>query len=62
MDEVMEYIVECADRGDLAEFLKKNAKTKKCIYHGENDLDLHFSNGKIVKVTHAGIKLKLVKV
>lgn len=60
MNEAMEYLIKCADKGDLQEFLEKNATTKKCIYHGENDLDLHFRNGNIVKVTHAGIELKLV--
>jgi len=61
MNSALEYVVQCADRGDLQKFLEKNTSTKKCIYHGENDLDLHFRNGKIVKVTHAGIELKLVE-
>jgi hypothetical protein len=60
MSEVLEYVSECADRGDLAEFLERNAKVKKCIYHGDNGLDLYFRNGKIVKVTHEGIELNLV--
>jgi hypothetical protein len=62
MDEAMEYLIKCADKGDLQEFLDKNTTTKKCIYHGENDLDLHFRNGKIVNVTLAGIELKLVEI
>ena len=61
MSEIMEYLYECADRGDLQEFLERNTKTKRCTYHGENDLDLYFRHGKVVKVTHAGIELKLVE-
>ena len=61
MNKAMEYMIFCADKGDLAEFIEKNAKSKRCIYHGDNDLDLHFSNGKIIKVTHAGRKLKVVE-
>jgi len=61
MSEVLEYVIECADRGDLQEFLEKNATAKKCIYRGDNDLDLHFRSGKIIKVIHAGIELKLVE-
>ena len=60
MNEAMEYLIKCADRGDLNDFLKKS-KGKKCIYHGDNDLDLHFRDGKMIKVTHYGIELKLVE-
>lgn len=60
MNEAMEYLIKCADRGDLQEFLK-NCKEKKCIYPGDNGLDLHISNGKITKVTHDGKELKLVE-
>ena len=61
MNEAMEYIIFCADKGDLQEFLKKNAKSKRCIYRGDNGLDLHISNGKIIKVTHYGKELKVVE-
>ena len=60
MNEAMEYLIKCADRGDLQEFLK-NCKEKKCIYHGDNSLDLHFRNGNIIKVFHDGKELKLVE-
>ena len=61
MNAAMEYLIQCADKGDLAEFLEKCGKDKKCIYKGDNDLDLHIRNGKIIKVTHAGKELKLVE-
>jgi len=61
MKSALEYVVRCADHGDLQEFLNKNGKAKRCIYHGANDLDLHFRNGKIIKVTHYGKELKLVE-
>ncbi len=60
MNTAMEYLIKCANRGDFQEFLKEHAKFKKCIYKGNNDLDLHFRNGKIIKITHAGIELKVV--
>ena len=61
MNKAMEYMIFCADKGDLAEFIEKNAKSKRCIYRGDNGLDLHFRNGKIEKVTHAGVPLKIVE-
>lgn len=61
MNSALEYVVQCADRGDLQEFIEKNAKSKRCIYHGDNGLALHISNGKIVKVFHDGIPLKIVE-
>ena len=60
MNEAMEYLIQCADRGDFQEFLEKCGKDKKCVYHGDNDLDLHIRNGEIIKATHAGIELKVV--
>ena len=61
MNSAFEYMVQCSDKGDFAKFLEKHSKSKKCIYHGDNDLDLHFRDGKMIKVTHYGIELKLVE-
>ena len=61
MNEAMQYLISCADKGDLKDFIEKNAKAKRCIYRGDNDLDLYFNTGKIVKVTHDGIPLKIVE-
>jgi len=60
MNEAMEYLIECSDKGDLQEFLEKCGKDKKCIYKGNNAIDLHIYKGQIVKVTHKGINLKVV--
>lgn len=60
MDDVMQYVVSCADKGDFREFLKKS-KGRKLVYRGNHDLDLHVLNGKIIKVTHAGVTLKIVE-
>jgi hypothetical protein len=61
MSEVLDYVVSCADRGDLQKFLEKHARSKKCIYHGDNGLDLQISYGKVIKVFHDGKELKLVE-
>lgn len=61
MNEALQYVIDCADSGDLAALLEKYATSKKFIYHGDNGLDLHFSNGKIIKVFHDGILLKIVE-
>jgi len=60
MNSAFEYMVQCSDKGDFAKFLEKHSKSKKCIYHGDNDLDLHIVYGKIMQVTHAGVPLKIV--
>lgn len=60
MDDVMQYLVSSADRGDFQHYLKKS-KGKKLVYKGNHGLDLHIFNGKIVKVFHDGVPLKIVQ-
>lgn len=62
MDEVMQYVTACADKGDLAEFLKNCDRNKKYVYRGECGLDLHIENGEVAKVFCDGRELKLVAV
>jgi len=61
MNKAMDYIIACADKGDLNEFIKNCDKHKECIYRGDNGLNLHIYRGEIVKVTHMGINLKVVE-
>lgn len=62
MNKVMQYVIECADKGDLAEFLKNCDRNRKYIYNGQSGLDLHIENGEVTKVFCDGRELKLVEV
>ena len=62
MNEVMQYVIACADKGDLAKFLMNCDKNRKYIYNGECGLDLHIENGEVTKVFCDGNELKLVEV
>ena len=58
-NDVLEYLLESADKGDLAEFLE-NHKAGRHAYKGNYGFGIHFNNGKITKVTCDGRPLKLV--
>jgi len=60
MNEAMEYLIKCADKGDLAEFLR-NSSGKKVKYKGKDGFDLYIHDGKIVKVRHYGKPLMIVE-
>lgn len=62
MNEVMRYVIGCADKGNLSDFLKKCDKDRKYVYIGSCGIDLIIENGEVVRVMFEGRELTLVEV